>query len=215
MKLFPIAAVLSVPILALLASGAPVPPAECPRQEEAAYLGAKSCQKCHFKEYGSWQKTRMARAFDTLKPDAAVEAKTEAGLDPKKDYTREAKCLSCHTTGYGKPGGYPALVEGKAWTPEEKERAARMEGVGCEDCHGPGEKYSPYKKDHKDYKWADIAKLGAVHPVESTCTTCHNAQSPTYRDFKFEEQIGKDTHERVALKVDHGCDHGHREAEKR
>jgi hypothetical protein len=40
----------------------------CPRQDEPKYEGSKSCQKCHFQEYGSWQKTKMALAFKSLKP---------------------------------------------------------------------------------------------------------------------------------------------------
>jgi hypothetical protein len=186
-------------------------PEPCPRQDEIKYEGSKSCQKCHFQEYASWQKTAMAQAFKTLKPKEAVEAKKKVALDPEKDYTKVAKCVGCHVTGYGKPGGYPAIVEGKAWTAEETERAALMEGVGCESCHGPGEKASAFKKEHKDYKWADIAKLGAVHSDLRTCVPCHNRESPTYKEFKFKDTLGRDTHAISKLKRDHECDHEHTE----
>jgi mono/diheme cytochrome c family protein len=186
---------------------APALAAACPRLEEPHYLGSKSCQKCHFKEYGSWQKTKMALAFGSLKPNQALEGRKRANLDPAKDYTKEAACVVCHVTGYGKPGGYPAL--GKEWTEEEKLRAPLLEGVGCETCHGPGEKYSPYKKDNKEYKWADLVKLGAVHPDEKTCQTCHSKESPTFQPFNFAEKIGKDTHEVIKLKFNHDCDHPH------
>jgi len=181
----------------------------CPRLDEPVYVGSKSCQKCHFKEYGSWQKTKMATAFKTLKPGEAAEAKKKSGLDPAKDYTTDAKCVACHVTGYGKPGGYPAL--GKDWTPEEKLRSPLLEGVGCETCHGPGEKYALYTKDNKEYKWADIVKLGAIHPDDKTCIICHNKESPNYTEFKFAEKIGKDTHEVMKMKADHACDHKHAE----
>ena len=184
--------------------------AVCPRPEDAKYVGSKSCQKCHFKEYASWQKTKMAQAFNTLKPNQAAEAKQKAKLDPAKDYTKDPKCVSCHVTGYGQPGGYP--VVGKEWSEEEKLRAPLMEGVGCESCHGPGEKYSPYKKDNKEYKWADIVKLGAVHPDEKRCITCHDNKGPTsMSEFKFSEKIGKDTHDVLKMKADHACDHKHSE----
>jgi formate-dependent nitrite reductase cytochrome c552 subunit len=199
-------------LLAGIAFSRPSPSTEaaaCPRAEDAKYVGSKSCQKCHFKEYGSWQKTKMAQAFNTLKPNQGLEVRKKANLDPAKDYTKEAACIVCHVTGYGKPGGYPAL--GKEWTEEEKARAPLMEGVGCESCHGPGEKYSPYKKDTKEYKWADIAKLGAVHPDEKSCATCHNKDSPSFVEFKFAEKIGKDTHEVMKMKADHACDHKHAE----
>jgi formate-dependent nitrite reductase cytochrome c552 subunit len=178
---------------------------QCPR--EAGYVGSKSCQKCHYKEYKSWEQTKMARAFELLKPGQAAEEKKKHGLDPGEDYTRNAKCVACHTTGYGKPGGYPAIGE---WTPQEKERAKMMEGVGCEDCHGPGELYSPVKKENKEYAWSEIAKMGAIHPENKTCETCHNKESPSYKEFKFEDKIGKDTHEVLKLKYKHGCDHGHK-----
>ena len=153
--------------------------ASCPRPDDPRYEGSKSCQKCHFQEYSSWQKTKMAQAFKSLKPKEAADSKKKAGLDPEKDYSVEAKCVACHVTGYGKPGGYPEV--GKEWTAEEKARAPLMENVGCESCHGPGEKTSPLKKDNKDYKWADLAKLGAIHPDENSCRSCHNKDSPTYQ----------------------------------
>jgi hypothetical protein len=84
-----------------------------------------------------------------------------------------------------------------------------MEGVGCESCHGPGEKYSPYKKDNKEYKWADLVKLGAVHADEKNCKTCHNDKSPTFVPFNFAEKIGKDTARSPKLKFNHDCDHPH------
>src|SRR5438132_11781778 len=95
--------------------------AVCPRTDEPKYLGSKSCQKCHFKEYSSWQKTKMAQAFISLQPNQALEARKKANLDPAKDYTKEAACVTCHVTGYGKPGGYPEV--GKDWTEEDKVRA--------------------------------------------------------------------------------------------
>jgi formate-dependent nitrite reductase cytochrome c552 subunit len=197
-------------VLAFVGALAAMPaPAACPRADDAKYVGSKSCQKCHFKEYASWQKTKMALAFNTLKPNQAVESKTKAKLDPAKDYTKEAGCVLCHVTGYGKPGGYPEV--GKAWSDEDKLRAPLMEGVGCESCHGPGEKTSPFKKDNKEYKWADLAKLGAVHPDENNCKSCHNEKSPSYHEFKFAEKIGKDTHEIQKMKADHACDHKHAE----
>jgi formate-dependent nitrite reductase cytochrome c552 subunit len=86
-----------------------------------------------------------------------------------------------------------------------------MEGVGCETCHGPGEKTSLFKKDNKEYKWADLAKMGAFHPDEKSCATCHNPESPTFKEFDFKEKYGKDTHALSKLKKDHACDHKHAE----
>ena len=200
-------------VLALVCAGAFVSrpwasseAATCPR-EDAKFVGSKTCQKCHFKEYSSWQKTKMAQAFNSLKPNQAAEGRKKANLDLAKDFTKEPKCVACHVTGYGKPGGYPEV--GKEWTEEEKFCAPLMEGVGCESCHGPGEKYSPYKKDNKEYKWAELVKLGASHTDAKNCATCHNEKSPTFVKFDFAEKVGKDTHEVPKLKYNHDCDHPH------
>lgn len=159
----------------------------CGREDKPQYAGADSCKKCHFKQHAAWKKTQMAKAFDTLKPGAAAEAKKKFGLDEKKDYTTDAKCVECHVTGYGKEGGYPAIVEGKAWTDDEKKRATSMEGVQCEACHGPGSLTNAYKKDNEQYKKEEVTKRGLIAPDEANCKTCHNEKSPTVtKDYKFD-----------------------------
>jgi len=200
-------------LASLLAAGAldvtPAPVADdgCVRSD-ATYIGAKSCKKCHFPWFKSWKKTPMAKAFDILKPGGSAEAKAKYKLDPKKDYTKDATCLACHTTGYGKPGGYPALVEGKAWTEDETKRAALMEGVQCEACHGPGSETGKYKKDTPEYKKADLLKMGMIDPTEENCKTCHNEKSPTITadtkfDYKASIKDSKVVHKRKALKKKH------------
>lgn len=163
------------------------PAATCPRAEEAQFVGADSCKKCHFQQFKGWKETKMAAAFDSLKPDKAVEAKKKFKLDEKKDYTKEAKCVECHVTGYGKPGGYPKIEEGKKWTEEETKRAATMENVQCESCHGPGSLTNVLKKDNENYKKADLLAKGMINPDEANCKTCHNDKSPTVgADYKFD-----------------------------
>jgi formate-dependent nitrite reductase cytochrome c552 subunit len=186
------------------------------RAEEAKapeYAGAESCKKCHLKQYKSWKETKMAKAFDTLKPGEAKEAKEKWKLDPAKDYTQDEKCLTCHTTGYGKPGGYPAI--GAAWSDEQKKLAEARQGVQCETCHGPGSLYGPYKKEHKEYKWAEVAALGQIKSDEAACAACHSKDSPTIAadaKFEFEKEIKeekeraadkKELHEHVEMKYKH------------
>jgi len=180
----------------------------CGRDDKPSYVGADSCKKCHFKQFTSWKKTPMAKAFDLLKPDQAAEAKGKYKLDPKKDYTKDAKCVACHTTGYGLAGGYPAIVEGKAWTEEETKRAATMENVQCESCHGPGSLTGPYKKDNEKFAKADVLKLGMIEPTEENCKTCHNDKGATYdkdRKWDYATFIKDQTkvHQHVELKNKH------------
>jgi hypothetical protein len=203
--LFVFAVVLAA-VAALLAF-APAPGTVSAADEEPAYVGADSCKKCHFAQHKSWKDGKLAKAFEDLKPGNAVEAKKAAGLDPDKDYCQDPACLACHTTGYGTPTGYPAPpAEGAEWTEEEKTRAALNEGVTCEACHGPGSLYGPYKKDHKEFKHAEIRALGALVPVTAEhCTDCHDkSKSPTVKDFDFEKaRKSEEMHKHKELKVDH------------
>jgi hypothetical protein len=47
----------------------------------------------------------------------------------KKGLTEEEikGCYFCHTTGYGKPGGFISV-----------EKTPHLKNAGCEVCHGPG-----------------------------------------------------------------------------
>ncbi len=133
------------------------------------YAGVKTCKKCHRKVWKSWKETPMARSFEILKPGERAEIKKEAGLDPEKDYTRDTKCLPCHTTGYGKPGGFVSL-----------EKTPTMIGVGCEACHGAGKEYNKVMKKHgRTYTEEEVQQCGLKADPRSTCTECHNEKSPT------------------------------------
>lgn len=172
----------------------------------AEFVGAESCKKCHLKQYKSWKETDMAKAFDTLKPGEKKEAKEKWKLDPAKDYTQEEKCLKCHTTGYGEPGGYPVL--GGEWTDDQKKLAEARQGVQCEACHGPGSLQIPVKKENKEYKLADLKDLGWRAADEQNCLACHNKDSPTIApderfDFDKKKTEKDKLHEHVELKYKH------------
>lgn len=166
---------------------------------EHSFVGTKKCKGCHFKEWTSWSATKMAKAFDVLKPGERSKEKQAAGLDSAKDYTKDKTCLGCHVTGYGKPGGFVDFET----TPD-------LVGVGCEMCHGPGgtylgEGYMTLK--NKEFKRADLVKAGFVGQVtEAECKGCHNSASPFVGDdyvFDFETMKGKGTHEKYPLKYGH------------
>lgn len=163
------------------------------------YTGSKKCKACHLKEWKSWAETKMAKSFDVLKPGERAEAKTGAGLDPDKDYTKDPTCLPCHTTGYGKDGGFVDIES----TPDHA-------GVGCEMCHGAGGTYIQpqyMSLKNKEYKKAEIVAVGMVDTVsEAQCLTCHNSESPFVADdfvFDFEANKEKGTHEKFPLKYQH------------
>ena len=167
--------------------------------EEPSYVGAKKCKACHLKQFQSWEQTRMAKSFELLRAGAAADAKKKANLDPKKDYTQDEKCLGCHTTGYGKPGGFVSL-----------EKTPDLVGVQCESCHGPGSEYlkeGGMTLKNKEYKRADLMKLGLVAVGRDTCASnCHNTKSPFVgKDyvFDYEKRKAQGTHEHIALKFQH------------
>ena len=163
---------------------------------ENAYVGVKKCKVCHLKEFKSWSETKMSSAFELLKAGVSAAAKTKVKLDPTKDYTKDASCLPCHTTGYGKPGGFVDL----ATTPD-------LVGVQCEICHGPGATYTLKQNmslQNKEYKRAELVKVGLVGQIgKDTCANCHNSRSPFFKDFKFEERKAKGIHEQIPLKYAH------------
>ncbi len=168
------------------------------------YVGTNKCKKCHLPEYRSWAKTRMGKAFSTLKPGSAVEARKKHGLDPEKDYTTDESCLKCHTTGYGHEGGYAVP------NPEDKKavrRAKKLAGVGCESCHGPGSAYIKVFEDifrsKRKYKIEELYAVGLLRIDASTCTDCHNDAGPTFdaaKPFNFERMKDEDIHEHRSLK---------------
>jgi hypothetical protein len=171
----------------------------------ARYIGYKDgCKSCHFKEWKSWKDTKMANAFDALKPGASAQTKTKFKLDPAKDYTQDPNCLPCHTTGFGLPGGY-AIPTNASY--KVKKAAEQTRGGTCEACHGPGSKYAPVHKDVEEkarsYAQDEFYAVGENKVDEQICTRCHNRRSPTVGPdyhFDFKEFKNKNTHEHFPLK---------------
>jgi hypothetical protein len=168
-------------------------------KKEFAYVGSNNCKKCHLKEWNSWAETKMAKSFELLKPDQAAAEKTAAGLDPQQDYTRDQTCLRCHTTGFGKPGGFRSERE----TPD-------LAGGGCEVCHGPGGTYTEERfmsMKNKEYKRSEVVAVGMVEWItKDLCLGCHNQENPTAPAsyvFDFDQHLREGTHERFPLKYSH------------
>ena len=170
----------------------------------ATYIGVKKCKSCHFKQWNSWRKTKMAKTFESLKPGVKSEEKTKLKFDPNKDYTKDAACLGCHTSGFGIPGGYVVAADGDA---EAQEQAADNAGVTCEGCHGPGSKSVEIQEDIKEnkrpYKFAELRAVGFHKAGVRSCTSCHNASDPGKEPgyhFDYEEERKEGQHENIELK---------------
>ncbi|HZL85128.1 MAG TPA: cytochrome c family protein [Candidatus Krumholzibacteria bacterium] len=146
------------------------------KKAEHKYIGVKKCSMCHKAEakgnqFGQWQASKHAKAFETLAGAKALAIAKEKGL--AKPPQESPECLKCHVTGYGKAA---ELFDATF---------AKTDGVQCESCHGPGSDYQNMKvmKDR-----AASVGAGLVIPDEKTCTVCHNAESPSFVGFDFKKQ---------------------------
>ncbi len=121
--------------------------------DEKSYIGSESCKDCHEDEYDKFIKySKKSSSFESIK-------KMETKLTPEE----YRGCFECHTTGYGKKGGFVSEQE----TPQLKE-------AGCEVCHGPGSLHA--ESEDPD----DIVRKMAMED----CIVCHNADRVEAFDFK-------------------------------
>jgi hypothetical protein len=157
---------------------------------ENKFVGSKKCATCHKVEklggvaYTLWEKSAHAKAYQTLMGDQAKKIAKEKGL--KAPAHESEACLKCHVTGGGVAKNIDASFK-------------KEEGVGCEACHGPASAYlAPHAK--KDAANKAKAKEGGLvsEKTAKACQTCHNAESPTYKEFKFEAMWAKIEHTRAA-----------------
>jgi len=129
------------------------------------YVGSKACG-CHKAHYSDWKLSVHGRAYETLKPGNKKRAKLKANLDPDKDYTKDEKCLKCHTTGYRKNGGFKNIKK----TPDRI-------NVGCESCHGPASEYIfQHEGSSTAFNRGRAKAYGQTYGSENpaVCTKCHN-----------------------------------------
>lgn len=109
------------------------------------YVGTEACKDCHEEEYVMFTRyARKARSFDSV-----TRMKKGLTLDEQNG------CCACHSTGYGKPGGFVSI-----------EKTPALKHAGCEVCHGPGSRHVK-TGDTKDI-------LGNVSL--GTCRQCHTEE---------------------------------------
>ncbi len=89
-------------------------PPEVPRGG-SGYVGVEVCSSCHEEARKVWDKTAHARAYATLSTQF-------------KEYNLD--CVSCHVTGYEKPGGSTVTLN------------ESLRDVQCEECHGAGQAHA-------------------------------------------------------------------------
>lgn len=148
------------------------------------YVGVSKCQTCHKteaqgKQYDIWQNSKHSQAWKTLQTEAADKIAQEKGFTTKAAETPQ--CIKCH-------------VLGKDIVPDElTETFVKEDGVQCESCHGPGSEYKAMSIMKDKQKAIDN---GLIVPSDKSqfCVSCHNPESPTYKEFNFDEMWEKIKH---------------------
>jgi peroxiredoxin len=135
----------------------------------ARHVGSDACRSCHAKEYASWAAGPHAAAL------AALETKHKSG---------DANCLKCHTTGFGREGGFQPGAAALAHSD--------LARVGCESCHGPG-------GNHVDApnKIGTIVALGDKCDscvILQICGSCHDDANDPGFEFSVKAKIDKIRH---------------------
>lgn len=109
-----------------------------PSKGEPKYVGIEACTNCHEDARKVWDATKHAKAYETLSSQF-------------KEYNLD--CVSCHVTGYDKPGGSTVT------------HVAELKDVQCEVCHGPGENHA---------KAPEKVKMPVEKPSADSCLACHH-----------------------------------------
>ncbi len=124
-------------------------------QEEVAYVGSESCIGCH---------EGLNKKHIEIWKKSPMATKAFSLIQSEKDKT---KCISCHATGF-----------------DLEKETYKEKNVGCEACHGPGEKYQEMMMGANALEGGKIARENGL----KSCTRCHKAH------------IGKEEHIPLARK---------------
>jgi formate-dependent nitrite reductase cytochrome c552 subunit len=121
------------------------------------YTGSRTCAECHVGLLNSVATTAHAAAFSN--PEFV-----------SKGGQTKASCLPCHTVGYGLTTGFSS----KAGTP-------KLEGVQCENCHGPAAWHAANPEDP--------TQLPRVELAATMCGGCHDLRFDEWKTSEHTEVI--------------------------
>ena len=128
---------------------------------DSPYTGSEACRECHPMEYKNFVTyAKKSLSFQSIE-------RLKKGLTS----TEIEQCYSCHTTGYGKPGGFVSL-----------DKTPHLKNAGCEVCHGPG-------AEHIRRKGSGSIK---VKLTKEDCEECHISER--VKSFRFKPLIHGGAH---------------------
>jgi hypothetical protein len=139
------------------------------KETNGKFVGSAKCESCHEESYAIWKKSLHSKAYDTL-----------AKLDPPRNFDPE--CVSCHVIGWHSTSFFP--YEGGY---ESREKTPKLSDVGCESCHGPGEKHVAAESGSSEafmQKFRIAVRLTKADAKKSFCVSCHDGDNSP--DFNFE-----------------------------
>jgi len=135
-----------------------------PHPSGVRFLGSKSCEDCHEKEFDIWEETPHSWALDSL-VHPGERSEIPRHFDPE--------CLSCHVVGWNPQMHFP-YVSGYLGLDE----TPLMHNVGCENCHGPGSAHVDAETLNADDKeLLEKYRLQVRLPLEEAekkCMDCHD-----------------------------------------
>jgi len=106
------------------------------------YAGSQNCAFCHESTYITQTNTPHAQAFAALQ-------RIHQDTNPT--------CLPCHTVGFGLPTGFTNALQ-----------SSLLEGVQCENCHGPAGNHA---SNSAFTPWVPRVEMAA-----QVCGGCHSAE---------------------------------------
>jgi hypothetical protein len=149
------------------------------------YVGVDKCAgMCHKgdakgKQLEIWQDSKHSQAFKNLQTPEADKIAQDKGFTTPAAETPQ--CIKCHVLGKD--------IDAT----QLEDTFDKTQGVQCETCHGPG---SEYKKITimKDKSLAEQNGLIIHTDKDAFCKTCHNSDSPTFKEFNLDEMWAKIQH---------------------
>ena len=159
-KLYPHWGLLA-PLILLLVLGAHLPSQGTEQNGAGVFVGSLACKECHPEEYDNFMSyAKKSESFRSIE-------RQMKHLTPEEI----RQCYPCHTTGYGRPGGFISIEE----TPH-------LKNAGCEVCHGPGEEH---------VRTGDpAAVIGSMSKKD--CEVCHISER--VKAFKYKPLIHGGAH---------------------
>jgi hypothetical protein len=123
------------------------------------YAGDQVCSACHADVYGTVIQTAHVQAFADLQ---------------QIHQDKNPSCLPCHTVGANLPTGFASA-----------EKTPTLEGVQCENCHGPAANHAANPGDPTVVPRVEVASTlcGGCHNLKSVPAQYAYLHSPDYEDW--------------------------------